>query len=259
MRRIRFGQTGGSRADVELTAGDQLARATRDAGRRAALLLQRQRRNAPAVAEVLHAGPARLLLVAGVVLDLLVGELVRRAGESPACRSAGVDWVLPDAPITTGVRCVYDPASAVGAAVLWVAGEPDPGLPQPPDLAALLDAAPPLDGAGAARLLRLRFVGWVPDRVVVLRQDGVSREVLSQLAGSLVDRIHRPLYAELGLAASDQRRHLVNRLVLDFTVAELVARGELAAPGADLVRRLVWTGPDWALAADARVAQGTSR
>lgn len=251
MTRIRFGRYDGVHQPTELVAGAELVGAARRAGQRAAGIIGRQLRERPAVAEVLGPAPTRLLLTAGVLLDLLVGDLVRRRGLSPACPAAGTDWVLPDAPLRTGVRCVYHPPSETGAAVLWLADAAELPLPRPGDLAALAETPARAGQAGAARLLRLRYTGWTgSEGVVALPPDSGRRQVLGELADTLVAAVHQPLYAELGLAASDQRRHLANRLVLDAAVGDLLAAGHLRADRS-AARRLLWTGPNWALAADA--------
>jgi hypothetical protein len=215
-------------------------------------MIRRQRRDHPYLSELLAPEPTRLLLVAGVLLDLLVGDLVRRSGDSPACQPEGADWVLPDVPLTTGIRCVYDDSSGVGAAVLWIEGQPELLLPRPEDLPALRREGPArMDRASAIQLLRLRHARWTSDNYLEMSEDSELRAAMQEFAGLLVARVSAPLYAGLGLAATDGLRHVANRLVLDFTVAELSISGDLPAPAPTDIRRLVWTGPDWALAADA--------
>ncbi len=186
-------------------------------------------------------------VVAGLLLDLAIGEELCVADAITTGPQESHVWLLAEAEFSFGVHCVYDDTVRTGAGVVWAKGYPEPpgaiyeGLPA--HLSTDLDPE---------TRLRLRYLGWLrgdaPDYVTWIRGD---QDPITQLARSLTAEVYLPVLAGLGYDRAGLRRHAVARLLMERTVSLLIAEGALTCGPRDL-RRVCWRGDNLRLAAAAR-------
>lgn len=188
---------------------------------------------------------AGLLVVGGALLDLMVGERLCQCGAVADLDPAPKLWMLPDAEVAVGMRCVHNADRQVGAGVMWTAKVPAPGLPDPGELA---DHITPKTTASALTKLKLRHAGWLAgdeDRFLLLRSGSDLTGTLSRVGDRIADEAYAEAFDRLSPDDTGHPRLMVSRLVFEKVLSLLMGRGivDSSAP----VNRLAWTGPPWLL------------
>lgn len=198
-----------------------------------------------------------LLVVAGLLLDLAVGQALRDVQWLPRADLGWCIWAIPSDPNIRpfGVRVVYDATLDLGAGTLWHVDLPEyVALPHEQDLPAL---AAVLVGKipDPERLLRLRYFGWVSGTgcpVPFFGADAPLWTTLERLANELVAGVYAPLEPRFSavLPREDPRRFLLSRILMERTLAHLVLAGWVPAPGSGSETRWLWRGRKWRLVSE---------
>lgn len=196
-------------------------------------------------------GSVALLVVGGLLLDLFVGQILVDEDLVRPPESGWRAWLLPPAETSVGARFRYDPAAGAGCGVMWVQGVRDTvELLADGDLRAL--AARGGGPLSAARLLRLRYLGWLRGTrpaYVLLRAGDPLWVALEETARRIVHEVHRPL-VRAGDRASDAHAVLArSRMVFEQALGSLRDQGVVPSPAEARINRFLWDGYDWTLRA----------
>ena len=195
------------------------------------------------------------LTVAALLLDLQIGESLRRRGQVDKIAPGWRIWAVPHDPAVPafGVRCTHDPGSSLGAGVCWHERLPaPPALPAPQDLYAFGRIASGQRAAPEA-LMRLRFGGWLEGQRLtapLFSADAPLWAALEQTADLTVDDAYTPILNHVcpDRSAESQERLLLARMIMEQALEHLIVSAVVPAPGLDTARRWLWQGRSWCLA-----------